>query len=92
MNNIFVGEKLPGFLGFDETGVQMAGGRATIPQLQFFRIFGNDAVVGQSYRMIADMSEDSIATTLPGGPSGRRFSRWYRSDLNAWIQGDYKDY
>ncbi|MBD3276527.1 MAG: penicillin acylase family protein, partial [Candidatus Marinimicrobia bacterium] len=92
MNNIFVGENLPGFLGFDETGVQIAGGRATIPQLQFFRIFGNDTVVGQSYRIIADMSEDSISTTIPGGPSGKRFSRWYRSDLNAWIQGDYKIY
>ena len=29
-------------------------------------------------------------TNLAGGPSDRRFSKWYCSDLENWINGNYK--
>jgi hypothetical protein len=27
---------------------------------------------------------------LPGGPSESRFSRFYKSDLALWFEGEYK--
>jgi penicillin amidase len=40
--------------------------------------------------MVTDLSTDDIYTNMSGGPSDRRFSKWYCSDLNNWITGKYK--
>jgi len=40
--------------------------------------------------MITDMGTDEVHTVLPGGPSGRRFSKHYLTDLQRWIDGEYK--
>ena len=44
--------------------------------------------------MAASGSQFFIVTTgetaLPGGPSDRRFSGWYASELDAWADGRYK--
>lgn len=40
--------------------------------------------------MIADLAEDAICTNPAGGPSDRRFSRWYCSDLENWKARRYK--
>lgn len=88
--NIFFSGKLPGFLGFDERKVALPGSRATIPQCQVFHLLGQVSTVGPSYRMIADLTESGMWTNLPGGPSGNRFSPWYKTDLENWRQGKYK--
>jgi len=88
--NIFFSGKLPGFLGFDERKMALPGSRATIPQCQVFHLLGQVSTVGPSYRMIADLAEPGMWTNLPGGPSGNRFSPWYKSDLENWQQGKYK--
>jgi penicillin amidase len=40
--------------------------------------------------MVTDLSTDDIYTNMAGGPSDRRFSQWYCSDLNNWLTGTYK--
>jgi hypothetical protein len=36
------------------------------------------------------MGRDDAETALPGGPSDRRFSRFYTSDLARWREYGYK--
>jgi len=43
-----------------------------------------------SWRFITDLGEDRALTALAGGPSGRRFSRWYKTDIKRWSSGTYK--
>ena len=37
-----------------------------------------------------DMATDEAWTNLPGGPSESRFSKFYRSDIPLWLDGEYK--
>lgn len=90
MNNIFLGGKFPGFFGFDLKNKTLPGSRATIPQGQICRFGGRISTFSPSFRMIAEMQKDEILTNLPGGPSGKRFSKWYKSDLKNWENGRYK--
>jgi penicillin amidase len=36
------------------------------------------------------MGTDELHSNMAGGPSDRRFSRWYTSDLTRWIANEYK--
>ena len=89
-SHLLFGGKLPGFLGFDYGPIELPGNRATIPQGQIFKSAGRITTFSPSYRMIADMSTRELHTALPGGPSDRRFSRWYTSDIANWLKGVYK--
>ncbi len=88
--HMLFGGKLPRFLGYDRGPIELPGCRATVPQGQIFRSAGRTTTFSPSYRMIADMAFCEIHTTLAGGPSDRRFSRWYASDLDNWLRGAYK--
>ncbi len=90
MTNIFFGGKLPKFLGFDRGPFPLMGCRATIPQGGIYKNAGILTTFHPSYRMIADLATDVLQTNLAGGPSGRRFSRWYASDIENWRHGRYK--
>lgn len=90
MMNIFLGEKLPGFLGFDIKNKPMIGNRATITQGQIWTNAGRVNTFAPSYRMIVDFAEDGMWTNIPGGASGSRFSRWYASEIDNWEKGVYK--
>lgn len=90
MTNLFFGGKLPKFLGFDHGPIELIGGRATIPQGQIFREAGRDTTFMPSYRMVSDMAEDTLHTNYPGGASGRRSSKYYKSDVEAYLTGKYK--
>ena len=90
LRHLLFGGKLPALLGFDRGPVCMAGGRATIHQVQAVRSVHRTTTVVPSFRMVADLAADEIHTTLAGGPSDRRFSRWYCSDLADWVAGRYK--
>lgn len=90
MMNIFLGGKLPGFLGFDIKNKPMPGSRATIPQGQIWTAAGRVNTFAPSFRMIVDMEKDGMLTNIAGGPSGSRFSKWYKSDLENWKKGMYK--
>jgi penicillin amidase len=46
--------------------------------------------VGPSYRFVTDLAQSVVWTALPGGPSDRRFSRWYTSGVRDWVAGRLK--
>ena len=88
--HLLLGRKLPLAAGFDRGPFVIPGSRATILQGQIFRTGGRDTTFSPSFRLIADMSSDELHTNMPGGPSDRRFSRWYHSDMDNWRTGTYK--
>ncbi|MBW2355260.1 MAG: penicillin acylase family protein, partial [Deltaproteobacteria bacterium] len=90
MKNILFNGKLPKFLGFDRGPITIIGSLATPHQGQIFESAGRQTTFAPSFRMVTDLSTDDIYTNLAGGPSDRRFSKWYCSDLESWITGKYK--
>ncbi|MCB2145247.1 MAG: penicillin acylase family protein [Deltaproteobacteria bacterium] len=88
--HLMFGGQLPKFLGFDYGPLTLPGCRATIPQGQIFKNAGRLTTFSPGYRFIADLATDEIHTNLAGGPSDRRFSKWYVSDLKNWYEGNYK--
>jgi penicillin amidase len=90
MSHIFFGGKLPGWMGFDYGPVTGIGSRATIHQGQIYRSANRTTTFFPSLRMVCDLSEAMIHTNMSGGPSDRRFSRWYTSDVQHWLDGRYK--
>jgi len=90
MNHLLLGGKLPRLLGFDRGPITAIGGRATIHQGQIYRSGGRVTTFVPSFRLVTDMATGEVYTNLQGGPSDRRFSRWYCSDLKNWLSGRYK--
>jgi penicillin amidase len=88
--HLLFGGQLPKFLGFDYGPITLPGCRATITQGQIFKSAGRLTTFSPSYRFIADLATDEIHSNLAGGPSDRRFSKWYVSDLKNWYEGNYK--
>ena len=88
--HLLLGEKLPPWLGFNRGPFAVPGSRATIHQIQTYRFGGREACLGPGLRMATDLHEDAIHTALAGGPSDRRFSRWYASGLADWLAGRLK--
>jgi len=90
MKNILFDGKLPKFLGFDRGPITIIGSLATPHQGQIFESAGRQTSFAPSLRVVTDLASDDIYTNLAGGPSDRRFSKWYCSDLENWISGKYK--
>ena len=90
MVHLLLGGKLPRFMGFDRGPLVGIGGRATIHQGQIYRSANRDTTFMPSYRLVMDMAQPELFTNLAGGPSDRRFSKWYCSDLDNWVNGRYK--
>ena len=89
MRHLLFGGKLPLFLGFD-CRLEMPGNRATVHQGQIFRGGGREMSFAPSLRFMTDLATNEIQTTLAGGASDRRFSKWYSNGLRDWIDGRYK--
>jgi penicillin amidase len=90
LRHLLLGGRLPRWLGFDRGPVTVEGGRATVHQAQVYRSAGRDTSFAPSIRIVADLAEDGLATSLLGGPSDRRWSRWYCPDVETWRRGRYK--
>lgn len=91
MKNLFFGGKLPKFLGFDYGPIELTGNRATIPQGQIFKTAGGRvATFSPAYKFITDFAEEKIHSAMAGGPSDRRFSKWYTSGVGDWLEGKYR--
>ena len=90
MTNILLGGRLPAALGFDRGPIVGVGGRATIHQGQIYRSAGRDTTFLPSFRTVTDLAREESFSNLAGGPSDRRFSKWYCSDLANWVDGRYK--
>ncbi len=89
MKHLLLGGKLPLFLGFDHL-VELPGGRATVCQGQIHRGARRETSFAPSFRLITDLAHHALHTSLPGGASDRRFSRWYLHGLADWLAGRYK--
>jgi penicillin amidase len=90
MRHLLFGGRLPRWLGFDHGPVPLRGGRGTISQGQIYRSGGRETSFAPSFRFVADLGESSARTCLAGGPSDRRFSRWYVSGVDDWLHGRFK--
>jgi len=90
LSNLLFGGKFPHFFGYDYGPVELPGSRATIPQGQIFKSAGRLTTFSPSYRFITDMATREMHTTIAGGPTDRRFSRWYTTDIDNWVHGRYK--
>lgn len=90
MNNIMFAGRLPKWLGFDYGPIEIIGGRATIPQGQIFKTAGRKATFSPTFKFVTDLSDDCIWSTMAGGPSDRRFSKWYKSGVADWVAGRYR--
>ena len=78
--------KLP---GFDTKPIALPGGRATPQQGQIYISNGRQTSFAPSVRIVADMSASVLHTCVAGGPSDNRFSKWYTSGIQGWIDGRY---
>ena len=90
LKHILLGGKLPAFLGFDKGPVTIIGGRATIHQGQIYRSANRETTFAPSFRFVMDFAKEEFFSSMAGGPSDRRFSKWYVSGLQDWIEGKYK--
>jgi penicillin amidase len=90
LTNILFQGRLPRWLGFDRGPIKIPGGRATVHQGQVYRSGDRTTSFIPSFHMVTDLASDSILTNLVGGPSDRRFSRWYNSGTAGWRAGAYK--
>ncbi|MBW2612693.1 MAG: penicillin acylase family protein [Deltaproteobacteria bacterium] len=90
LKNILFDGKLPRFLGFDRGPITIIGSLATPHQGQIFESVGRQTTFAPSLRMVTDLATEALYTNMAGGPSDRRFSKWYCSDLENWITGKYK--
>lgn len=90
LTHLFFAGRLPRWAGFDRGPISLAGGRATPCQAQFYTVGTRSGCLAASIRINADMGEDVLYTNLIGGPSDRRFSRWYCSGLADWLKGTFK--
>ena len=90
MTNVFFSGQLPPWLGFDsEAPVLMEGASCTVVQGALVRTHGRDVNWGQSWRFVTDLATRVAHTSMPGGPSGRRWSPLYQTNTPNWIARNY---
>jgi penicillin amidase len=90
MVNLMFAGAMPSWMGFDHGPIEIIGGRATIPQGQIFMTAGRKATFSPTYKFVTDLGDDGIWSAMAGGPSDRRFSKWYTSGIADWLAGRYR--
>jgi penicillin amidase len=90
MSHMLLGGRLPGWAGFDHGPVRIPGSRATLHQCTVFRSGGREQTLGPCFRLVTDLGEPAARTSLAGGLSDRRFSRWYTRGIADWAAGRHK--
>lgn len=90
LRNVFLDNALGGWLGLHVERMPLAGCNATPHQGHIGRLHKSQHSYAPSYHFIADMGTPHAWTNLPGGPSEKAFSKWYKSDLKLWLRGEYK--
>jgi penicillin amidase len=89
-DRFFGGRQVGRILGFDSRQYAMPGCHATVFYGHVMQTAARETTFAPSYHFVTDMSTDEAWSNLPGGPSEKRFSRWYKSDLARWLEGRYK--
>lgn len=89
-DRFFGGGHVGRLLGFDSPEYPMPGCHATVFQGHVLQTATRESTFAPSYHFVTDMATDLAWTNMPGGPSESRFSRYYKSDVPLWLDGDYK--
>ena len=90
MTNLLFNGKLPRFLEFDRGPFEMPGNRATVAASVVFNAGRLKFAVGATHRCVTDLATDEVFTILAGGPSEKRFSGLYATDIKKWLNFEYK--
>ncbi|EQC47684.1 penicillin acylase family protein [Bacteriovorax sp. Seq25_V] len=90
MNFILFDGKLPAFISRDIRNVPVKGNRATVSQGAVYRTKGRASSFLPSWKMVTTMNENYAFTVLPGGLNDNIFSKFYKSDLQNWLDGSYR--
>lgn len=88
--NILIGDKLPQWLGATTPLISLRGGRATPSQGQIYRSANRQTSFAPTIRVVTQMNDFVLHTSVAGGPSDNFLSPWYRSELKDWQNGQYK--
>ncbi|MCA9197761.1 MAG: penicillin acylase family protein [Planctomycetales bacterium] len=91
INRFFGRMRVGRLLGFDSKRIPMPGCHATPFQGHVFQTATREQTFAPSYHFVTDMSTDVAWSNLPGGPNESRFSKYYQSDIENWIAGEYKE-
>lgn len=89
-NRFFGTHRVGRILGYNTRVCAMRGNHATPFQGHVYQTATRESTFAPSYHFVSDLGSDTAWTNLPGGPSESRFSKFYRSDLPLWLDGDYK--
>ncbi len=90
MTNILFDGKLPGFLGLDHGPIELQGSSGSLVQCVLYRAHDRATSYYPSWRFITDLGTDEARTALAGGPSARRLSPHYTTDIERWLNHEYK--
>ena len=82
--------KLGYLFGQPSKSIELPGSRATIQQANTFNIDGQPISVGPAYRMICDLSEECIWSTLPGSAHEDDKENIYSQPIKDWQIGKYR--
>jgi len=82
--------KMGSLFGQPSKSIELPGSRATIQQANNFNIDGQPVSVGPAYRMICDLSEDCIWSTLPGSAHEDDKENIYSQAIKDWQSGNYR--
>ena len=89
-NRFFESESVGRLLGFHSSKKPMPGCHATVFQGHLLATATRESSFAPSYHFVADMATDEAWTNYPGGASESRFSKWYRTDIDRWLSGEYR--
>lgn len=89
-NRFFGANRVGRLLGYSTRTHAMPGNHATPFQGHVFQTAKRASTFAPSYHFVTDLGRDEAWTNLPGGPSESRFSKYYRSDISRWLDGEYK--
>ncbi|MEQ8838226.1 MAG: penicillin acylase family protein, partial [Lacipirellulaceae bacterium] len=87
-NRYFEQSRVGRLLGFHTDRMPMPGCGATPFQGHLLQTATRESSFAPSYHFVTDMSTDEAWANLPGGPSESRFSKWYKSDIVRWAEGE----
>ena len=68
----------------------MPGCQATPFQGHLLATATRESSFAPSYHFVTDLGTDLAWTNLPGGASESRFSKWYHTDIERWLTGEYR--
>lgn len=89
-NRFFENSRVGRLLGFHSDQKAMPGCQATPFQGHLLATATRESSFAPSYHMVTDLGTHEAWTNLPGGPNESRFSKWYRTDIERWLSGEYK--